>query len=199
MPKHLAPKRAARHRAPSRPVVPAQARRAAAVGLAGAGLVLGLGVGSASAVPGGQLPTVLTPRVITQQTGAACAPSTSSAARGLTPKARNVLNCVSTAFPQITTYLGVGTRSSNSASDHPSGRAVDVMIPNWNTAAGKAQGWAIANHVAANGKAWGVNYVIFDAQIYVVSTGCWKTYRHPSGARDANSLHLNHVHVSVTR
>ena len=174
-------------------------RRAAAVGIA-SGLALGFGVGTAQAVPGGKLPQRLKAGPVQNlQAGAACVPSSSRAARGLTPKARNVLNCVDSSFPGGFTYLGVGTRAANPRSDHGSGRAVDVMVPRWNTAAGKAQGWQVANYVTANAKRWGVTYVIWDAKIYNTSTGKWKAYRHPSGARDANNMHLNHVHVSVGR
>ena len=128
---------------------------------------------------------------------ATCAPSTSPARQGLTAESARVLDCTSQAFPAIPTYLGIGYRSANRASDHPSGRAVDVMIDKWETEDGKAQGWRVANFVAANSKQWNVKYVIWDAQIYSPQSGTWRPYRHPSGATDPNNAHLNHVHVST--
>lgn len=117
------------------------------------------------------------------------------AAEGLTPSAVNVLNCEVAAYPDITEYLGVGHRSANGASDHPNGRAVDAMIDNWQTPAGKTLGWDLADYLVENRRALNIKYVIWDAQI---NTGSgWRPYRHPSGASDPNSAHLNHVHVSV--
>ena len=178
----------------------ASVRRVAAVGMLST-LIVGAGAAAAEAVPGGTLPKRLkptsTPVKVLQSGTTACKPSKSRAASGLTSKARNVLNCVDTRFPGKHTYLGVGTRAANPRSDHGSGRAVDVMVPRWNTAAGKAQGWQVANYVTANAKQWGVKYVIWDANIYNKSTGKWRAYRHPSGARDYNNMHLNPVHVSV--
>ncbi len=128
--------------------------------------------------------------------GASCPDSGEAAAAGLTPNAIGVLNCIHAQFPQIGTYYGVGQRASNSASDHPSGRAVDAMIDGWNTPAGNAFGWTVAHTVEANVAALKVKYIIFDAQIYLPGSG-WKPYHHPSGATDPTSLHLDHVHVSV--
>lgn len=128
-----------------------------------------------------------------------CTPSNSPAKDGLTPDASHVLDCVSTAFPGIEQYLGVGHRAANGASDHPSGRAVDVMIADWDQAGGNAQGWQVANFVAANAQDWNVRYVIWDAKIYSPKSGTWRAYHHPSGATDPNNMHLNHVHVSVNR
>ena len=126
-----------------------------------------------------------------------CAPSASPARKGLTAESTKVLDCTHQAFPAISEYLGVGYRAANPASDHPSGRAIDVMINDWDAPSGNAQGWRVANFVAANAKEWNVKYVIWDAKIYTPNSGTWRPYRHPSGATDANNLHLNHVHVST--
>lgn len=134
----------------------------------------------------------------TTLTAQSCPASGDQAARGLTPSATGVLNCLHIAFPEVGTFLGVGHRSANSASDHPSGRAVDVMIDNWQTPQGKALGWRVARFVEDNAEELNVKYVIWDAQIWVPG-GSWRGYRHPSGARDPNNAHLNHVHVSVHR
>lgn len=125
-----------------------------------------------------------------------CTPSVKAGRDGLTGPAAAVMDCIAELYPQLTTYYGVGSRAANSASDHPNGRAVDAMIDNWDTDAGKALGWDIANYVAANAEALNVKYVIWDAQIFIPGSG-WRGYRHPSGATDPNSAHLNHVHVSV--
>jgi len=117
---------------------------------------------------------------------------------GLTPDALRVLRCLAQNFGPHT-FGGVGERASNPNSDHPAGRAVDVMIEDWQSAAGNAEGWQIARWVQSNAAGLGVKYVIFDAKSWNVGEplDAWGAYRHPSGATDDNSLHRNHVHVSV--
>jgi hypothetical protein len=60
-------------------------------------------------------------------------------------------------FPSITTY-GVWRAG---ATDHSSGRAVDIMVSG-------ALGWDIANFVRANAGALGVSYVIYAQHIWSV-------------------------------
>lgn len=124
-----------------------------------------------------------------------CATTTKPGGQGLTAPAHQVMDCIAATFGEVTTYYGVGERSSNSLSDHPSGRAVDAMIDNYTTPEGKKLGWDIAHYVQANAQALNVKYIIWDAQIWTGTT--WRPYHHPSGATDDNSLHKNHVHVSV--
>ena len=126
-------------------------------------------------------------------------PATGLAAeRGLTPDALRVLRCVQQQFGDHT-YGGVGKRSNNPRSDHPAGRAVDVMIDAWTTAAGNAHGWQVARWVQGNAAGLGVTYVIFDRTWWKVGDplDAWNPYRHPSGRSDPNLDHTNHVHVSV--
>ncbi len=125
-----------------------------------------------------------------------CPDSGLPVANGLTSSATEVLDCLHAVFPAVVEWCGVGYRASNSASDHPAGRAVDAMIPGWDTQEGRAYGWTVAHYVEVNAGQLNVKYVIFDAQIFIPGSG-WRPYHHPSGATDANSLHLNHVHVSV--
>lgn len=125
-----------------------------------------------------------------------CTPTALPGGEGLTPAAHGVMDCIAEVYPHVSTFYGVGSRSANSRSDHPSGLAIDAMIDGWDTPEGNALGWDIAHYIADNADALEVKYVIFDAQIYVPGSG-WRPYHHPSGAGDPNSLHLNHVHVSV--
>ncbi len=126
-----------------------------------------------------------------------CPATHSSAEQGLTPDALRVLRCVQQQFGDHS-YLGVGTRPDNPSSDHPSGRAVDIMIAGWQTPTGNAEGWRIARWLVANTAGLGVKYVIFDAQIYSVGNrAAWVPYSHPSGGSSPTEMHLDHVHVSV--
>lgn len=115
---------------------------------------------------------------------------------GLTPDALRVLRCSDQKFGGHT-YLGVGERSTNPTSDHPTGRAVDIMIERWQSPAGNAEGWRIARWVVNNAARLGVKYVIFDAKIWSTERPTWRSYDHPSGASDPTALHRDHVHVSV--
>jgi hypothetical protein len=129
-------------------------------------------------------------------TGMNCPPTGMSAERGLTPDALRVMRCVHQNFPMIKTFYGIGEREG--PSDHPVGKAVDIMIPEYQTGAGNDLGWQIARWVQGNTAALGVTYVIFDMKI-------WSVARNPEGWRhydrgdpsDPNSSHRNHVHVSV--
>ncbi|MDP9240459.1 MAG: M23 family metallopeptidase [Actinomycetota bacterium] len=127
-----------------------------------------------------------------------CPPTGLAAENGLTPDALRVLRCVQQQFGDHI-YLGVGSRPDNASSDHPSGRAVDIMIAAWETPTGNAEGWQIARWVVANAAGLGVKYVIFDAKTYNVMNAAagWVPYSHPSGGSSPTDLHRNHVHVSV--
>ena len=128
-----------------------------------------------------------------------CAPTGLDVERGLTPDALRVVRCVDQHFGRHT-YLGVGERSSNPTSDHPSGRAADIMIEDWQSPAGRAEGWRIARWVAVNADRLGVTYVIFDARIWSADRAAegWRRYRHPSGDTSPTARHRDHVHVSVS-
>jgi len=149
----------------------------------------------ATALLGGILGT--TGNACTPGGGLSCPPTGLAVEDGLTPDAVHVLRCLASNFPQLTTFHGVGDRPN--PSDHETGRAVDAVIPDWATPAGNALGWQVAEWVRANAVCLGVTYVIWDATIWLADRPGegWRPYQHPNGWTDANSLHLNHVHVSV--
>lgn len=126
----------------------------------------------------------------------ACPPTNNPVEQGLTPDALIVARCVTQDYGNLT-LLGVGDRGN--VSDHPSGRAIDVMIPDWDTQQGNEMGWQIATWARSNAQAMGVKYVIWDAKIWSVDRNDegWRAYGHPNGGTDPTSLHLDHVHISV--
>ena len=128
-----------------------------------------------------------------------CPPSGSPAERGLQPAALQALRCVKQTFPWITSIGGVGNRPNTS--DHPAGRAVDYMIPNWNTPEGNARGWQLARWLQDNAASLNVKYVIYDDKVwraYRPHRG-WTNYTHPNGTTTSPTLrHLDHVHISTT-
>lgn len=88
----------------------------------------------------------------------------------------------------IKTVYGLGS-GSVPGSDHPKGRAIDLMINNLKN--GKAVGTAMANDIIRNYKAYGVKYVIWNRYIWQPNSG-WRKYNGPSP-------HTDHVHVSFLR
>jgi hypothetical protein len=125
-----------------------------------------------------------------------CSARGGAAEAGLTPDALRVMRCALTVFgPHV--VGGVGERPN--PSDHTTGRAVDVMIAGWDTPAGNAEGWEIAQWAQDNAKQLGVTYVIFDAKIWSVDRNAegWRAYTHPTGSSNPTLDHLDHVHASV--
>ncbi len=113
--------------------------------------------------------------------------------KGLKPNAVNVHRAAMVAFPQITTYYGV---RPDSIPDHPSGRALDLMVPNYGSAAGKALGQAVADWARANAGSLGIQYVIWDQHIWNIqrSGDGWR-FMASRGSDSAD--HKNHVHITV--
>ncbi len=113
--------------------------------------------------------------------------------KGLKPNAIKIHRAVLTKYPSITTFYGV---RRDALPDHPSGRALDIMIPNYKSAQGKKMGQDLSRWLRANAAAYGVNYVIWDQHIWNnerASEG-WR-YMANRGGDSAN--HKNHVHVTV--
>jgi uncharacterized protein YgiM (DUF1202 family) len=115
--------------------------------------------------------------------------------KGLTPSMIAVHRGALVAWPTIKTYYGY---RNDPSSDHYSGRALDLMLPNYTTASGKALGAKVAAWGVANLKQYGIDYVIYNQHIYSgrrASEG-WRLMA-DRGSDSAN--HKNHVHISVLK
>jgi peptidoglycan hydrolase CwlO-like protein len=110
----------------------------------------------------------------------------------LTPTAKRVYGLVERIF-DVHSIGGWRPYGSVPGSDHPYGRAIDVMT--WSN---RSLGWRIANWAVANAWALDVKYVIFNGRIWTRSRG-WHGYRHPSDPCNCNPTlrHDDHVHISV--
>ncbi|TRY20259.1 M23 family metallopeptidase [Tessaracoccus rhinocerotis] len=108
------------------------------------------------------------------------------------------MRCVAAKWPQIRT---IGGLRPGDPRDHGTGRAVDVMIPNWHTPTGHALGTEIAAWAQTNATALGVTYVIWDRKIWSVAHAGkgWRDCSEGScyAGPDPSAAHLDHVHVSV--
>lgn len=111
---------------------------------------------------------------------------------GLEPNARNIVNVIASRYA-MTTFYGV---RHDSLPDHPSGHAVDIMIPNYRSSASNAKGWEIARYLRANADSLGVQYVIFDQKIWNRSRDAegWR-WMADRGGDTVN--HRDHVHVTT--
>jgi len=105
--------------------------------------------------------------------------------RGMQVKTILVERSVSAMFPQIRTMIGV---RPDSKPWHPSGLAVDIMIPNPGSAEGIALGDAILAYAMTNAGRFGVQDVI------------WRgTYYTPGGGASGSGYgHFDHVHITTT-
>jgi endonuclease/exonuclease/phosphatase family metal-dependent hydrolase len=128
--------------------------------------------------------------------GTSCPATESAAENGLTPAALGVLRSVDARFGAHA-YIGAGDRPNNPGSDHPSGRAVDVMINDWDTPSGIEHGTRIAEWVRAGARELGVTYVIWRRKMWSTGDSGWRPYTHPSGQSTPTLNHMDHVHVSV--
>jgi hypothetical protein len=91
------------------------------------------------------------------------------------------------------TNIGGVYAGSVPGSDHPMGKALDVMIANYKQPAGIAQGNSVADWFIQNPNSFGTKYVIWRDRIN--QKGAWSPYSHPGG-NDDNLAHRNHVHLS---
>ncbi|MFF1820455.1 hypothetical protein ACFVWG_24335 [Kribbella sp. NPDC058245] len=89
----------------------------------------------------------------------------------------------------------------NPTSDHPKGKACDVMVGGdaRKAPAKRARGDAIANWTIQTAATTGVRYVIWYGRIWSARTGAWRPYNGGGiyNPTDATGGHYDHVHVSM--
>lgn len=97
---------------------------------------------------------------------------------------------ISVLFPEITT---IGGFRQDPLKWHPSGLAIDVMIPNYHSPEGIELGNQIAGLALANAKRWGVVHVIWRQAFYPgIGAPSWTA---DYGSETAN--HYDHVHIAT--
>ena len=103
---------------------------------------------------------------------------------GLQPNAILTARAVSSQFPQVSDIDGV---RPDSKPWHPSGLAIDIMIPNPDSPEGIALGDQILAFAMSNAGRFGLQDAI------------WRgTYYTPAGPQASGYGHYDHVHVTVT-
>lgn len=119
-------------------------------------------------------------------------PQSSFSDANLQPNAARLNDVIAAMFPAISDIGGY--RASDPYPDHPSGRALDIMIPGYDTPQGKAYGDAINQFLHANAAALGIDSTIWRQQ-YQPAGGA------PSTMEDRGSPtqnHMDHIHALTT-
>ena len=114
----------------------------------------------------------------------------SSSLDKLKQNAKDAVLVVRDEFPEIKSMYGWRASSAYS-SDHPNGRAIDIMIPSYKK--NKALGDRIAKYFIDNNKSLKVKYVIWRQRNFTITRGKW-VHMADRGGDTAN--HFDHVHVS---
>lgn len=109
----------------------------------------------------------------------------------LTKDSVRIARAVASKFPDLK-EIG-GWRPVDAYPDHPSGRAVDVMIPEYDTDKGKKLGDEIKDYIFRNKDAFNVEYMIW-RQEYIPAEG---QPNQMEDRGDPTQNHFDHVHVTV--
>ncbi|GEM_PF-2673783 len=112
----------------------------------------------------------------------------------LTPTAIIAKRAVAAVFPEITTIGGWRASSKIATSDHPAGKAIDVMISNYNDPAQIALGDRVADFLIANHVQLKVKYVIWRQRIWTPNNPNWRPMEDRGSPVDN---HYDHIHLSV--
>lgn len=102
---------------------------------------------------------------------------------GMQVKTILVARSISETFPQINNMIGVRPDGQRW---HPSGLAIDVMIPN----PGSPEGIALGDQI--------VDYVRQNADRFAMQDAIWRgTYYTPAGPSGRGNGHFDHVHITT--
>lgn len=128
-----------------------------------------------------------------------CPPTGMGGEYKLNADALRALRCVKKYWPQIVTIGGI---RNDPGSDHHTGDAIDVMIPNYASPAGIELGTQIAHWAQKNAQGLGVKYVIWREQIWSAQRASegWRNCGTPQascykGSNDT-AAHRDHPHIS---
>jgi uncharacterized protein YgiM (DUF1202 family) len=135
----------------------------------------------------------VTAKYLSKSVPSSTPPSWRAVERGLKPNAIKVHRAARAKFPQIKTYY---TLRAGVFTDHSTGRALDLMIPNYKSASGKALGYKVAAWAKANARDLGINYVIWNQHIWNIRRDS-EGWRYMADRGDDSANHHNHVHITV--
>jgi hypothetical protein len=102
---------------------------------------------------------------------------------------RRLSRAISAAFPEIT---DIGGYRPDAMKWHPSGLAIDVMIPQWDTPGGKALGDRVVQFVVAHAQELGLDHALWRQTQHNADRSSSKM----EDRGDPNQNHFNHVHIA---
>ncbi|WP_422336488.1 peptidoglycan DD-metalloendopeptidase family protein [Rhodococcus sp. (in: high G+C Gram-positive bacteria)] len=120
-------------------------------------------------------------------------PTSAGSEQNMQIHAKRLIRALHLRFGDRLENLGGWRADGGGFNDHPSGQAVDVMIPDYNSGTGVATGDEVLNYVMANAEFFHVDYAIW-RQTYYPAGGT------PNKMEDRgsdNENHFNHVHITV--
>ncbi|WP_330766999.1 M23 family metallopeptidase [Rhodococcus sp. M8-35] len=120
-------------------------------------------------------------------------PVSAGSEQGLQVDAKKLARAMHLKFGDRISSIGGWRADGGYASDHPDGRAVDVMIPHYRSGDGVALGDAITDYVLAHAEFFDVEYVIWRQTYY--PPGGAPSLMEDRGSETEN--HFDHVHVTV--
>jgi TP901 family phage tail tape measure protein len=113
--------------------------------------------------------------------------------QGLTQTSIGAKRAIESAFPAIKSIGGY--RPPDGYNEHSSGQALDVMIPDWGSSAGKSYGDQVAKYLIDNASALGIDYVLWQQRQ-------WNADGTSSAMGDRGSPtenHMDHVHAHTIK
>ena len=109
---------------------------------------------------------------------------------GLTPNSQKLLAQLDKQFPEVRTIYGV---RQDPLPDHPSGRALEVMVYS-----NAALGDRVAEWTRSNAQALNIDYIIWNQRIWSVARSS-EGWRHMADRGSVTANHRDHVHITVKR
>lgn len=125
--------------------------------------------------------------------GQSLMPRVGNSEAGLQVNTIGIKRVLENAFPGIT---DIGGFREDAIEDHPSGKAIDVMIPGWDTPEGKAYGDQIVAFLRANGSAMGVDSFIWQDTWHDLNGN--SSFLGRAAGQGATQGHLDHIHIKTT-
>lgn len=112
---------------------------------------------------------------------------------GLKPATVNIGRYVKANYEQITT---IGGHRRDTPNDHPSGRAIDIMIPDYKSTEGRDLGDRMAADLRSRATQLGIQYIIWDGHIWNVARD-GEGWRHMADRGSDSANHYDHLHVNT--
>ncbi|MGG7104571.1 peptidoglycan DD-metalloendopeptidase family protein [Rhodococcus sp. 24CO] len=120
-------------------------------------------------------------------------PASAGSEQNMQVNTKRLIRALHLKFGDRLDSLGGWRANGGGFTDHPSGQAVDAMIPDYSSGTGVATGDEVLNYVMGNAEFFNVDYAIW-RQVYYPAGGTPNTM---DDRGSDNENHFNHVHITV--